>query len=198
MSEYYEKPIGRRKIYGVPNEDGSYDIVADCTIYPDAVVRFQVTAKAAASYFTDDPRPAIQDIFPDLPGDLRELLITGVTPAEWDIKCKGQAPPRTIAEFRSIYEPRGYRFPDAVPLPVIHASHEMPVTIYYCKANVKTGKTVRICTGKTTIDCYGARLSGGNFQAEMIHGNSTGKAKRSGARCTLIVRSGSVHPIYEL
>jgi hypothetical protein len=73
-----------------------------------------------------------------------------------------------------------------------------PVTIYYCKANLKTGLTVRIIQGRTQHDCAGismhSTLDSGPFDAEMIHGNSQGKPKRSGARCTLIVRRGIIKP----
>ena len=74
-----------------------------------------------------------------------------------------------------------------------------PVTVYYCKANLKTGKTVRIVQGRNVCDCTGVRfssvLAGGPFAAEMIHGNSTGKAKASGARCVLTVTSGIITPV---
>lgn len=71
-----------------------------------------------------------------------------------------------------------------------------PVTVYYCKANVKTGLTVRIIQGKLEHDCSGitmhSTLASGPFDAEMIHGNAAGRPKRSGARCTLIVRRGII------
>lgn len=79
------------------------------------------------------------------------------------------------------------------------ATRDYPVTIYYCKANLKTGNTVRIIQGRNVCDCPGVQfhstLSTGPFDAEMIHGNSTGKAKASGARCTLVVKQGIVTPI---
>lgn len=79
------------------------------------------------------------------------------------------------------------------------ATPDYPVTVYYCKANLRTGKTVRIMQGRNVNDCSGvifsSTLEGGPFSAEMIHGNSSGKAKASGARCVLIVSSGIVTPI---
>lgn len=77
--------------------------------------------------------------------------------------------------------------------PII-ATPDSPVTIYYCKANLKTGLTVRIVQGSRSWDTSGVTLSGDCFFAEMIHGNSTGKAKKSGARCTLIITSGMITP----
>lgn len=72
-----------------------------------------------------------------------------------------------------------------------------PVTIYYCKANLKTGNTVRIVQGRNVADTTGVTLtpSGIGFHAEMIHGNSKGKAKASGARCVLLVTSGIITPV---
>jgi hypothetical protein len=71
-----------------------------------------------------------------------------------------------------------------------------PVTVYYCKANLKTGDTVRIVQAREVRDCPGVLLTSpfpsGKFQAKMIHGNSTGKAKASGARCVLVVTSGVI------
>ena len=79
----------------------------------------------------------------------------------------------------------------------ILATPDKPVTVYYCKANVKTGLTVRILHGKARLDCRGVELSGPapGFSAEMIHGNSTGPAKSSGARCVLKVTFGIVTPL---
>ena len=76
-----------------------------------------------------------------------------------------------------------------------------PVTVYYCKANLKTGNTVRVVQGRNVCDCTGVRfsssLASGPFDAEMIHGNSTGKAKASGARCVMIVKRGHISPVPE-
>lgn len=79
------------------------------------------------------------------------------------------------------------------------ATADLPVTVYYCKSNLKTGKTVRIVQGHNVNDCAGVTFSSslatGPFDAEMMHGNSTGRAKKSGARCVLLVRSGIVTPV---
>lgn len=81
---------------------------------------------------------------------------------------------------------------------IFTATPAEPVTIYYCKANIKTGTTVRIVQGRHVHDSTGVHLTapaGTPFHAEMIHGNSKGKAKSSGARCTLIVTSGIITPV---
>ncbi len=74
------------------------------------------------------------------------------------------------------------------------ATTEHPVTVYYCKANLRTGLTVRILHRGRQIDTAGIRMSG-PVEAEMIHGNSSGKPKRSGARCVLQVRRGTVETV---
>lgn len=88
---------------------------------------------------------------------------------------------------------------NAIDRSIFHASKAEPVTIYYCKANLRTGNTVRIVQGRNVCDTSGVRFSSslatGPFEAEMIHGNSTGKAKASGARCVLTVTRGTVTPI---
>lgn len=78
----------------------------------------------------------------------------------------------------------------------IIATRKHPVTVYYCKANVKTGLTVRVMSRVSgSVDCRGVTLAsrdGEAFTATMVHGNSTGPAKASGARCVLQVTSGIV------
>ena len=73
------------------------------------------------------------------------------------------------------------------------ATTAAPVTIYYCKAGVATGQTVRVSQTGPAIVCSGVRLAGAF--GEMIHGNSAGKAKASGARCVLTLTGGSVEII---
>jgi hypothetical protein len=79
-----------------------------------------------------------------------------------------------------------------------YATAAEPVTVYYCKANLKTGLTVRIVQGRNICDCAGVRFYSedfAHFKAEMIHGNSTGKPKASGARCVLTVTEGIITPV---
>lgn len=73
---------------------------------------------------------------------------------------------------------------------ILRATPAAPITIYYCKANVKTGLTVRLMQGKQIWDCCGVLLQAAH--ASMIHGNSTGKPKASGAHCVLEVTTGIV------
>lgn len=74
------------------------------------------------------------------------------------------------------------------------ATPQAPVTIYYCKANLKTGNTVRILQQGRQVDTTGVRIHGTFVDARMDHGNSTGKPRKSGARCVLILSRGIVTP----
>ena len=65
-----------------------------------------------------------------------------------------------------------------------------PITIYYCKAGLKTGLTVRVEHGGRRYACRGVRLDGAG--GAMEHGNATGKARGSGARCVLLITTGAV------
>ena len=79
--------------------------------------------------------------------------------------------------------------------PTFHATRDNPVTVHYCKANLKSGNTVRVTQGDRQLDTPGVTFSGVRFDADMTHGNSTGPARRSGARCVLVVRRGVVRPL---
>ncbi len=70
------------------------------------------------------------------------------------------------------------------------ATDKAPVSIYYCKAGLKTGQTVRVAQGSAKVTCRGVALDG--VSGTMIHGNSTGPAKASGARCVLRLTSGLI------
>lgn len=78
---------------------------------------------------------------------------------------------------------------------ILRATPAAPITIYYCKANVKTGLTVRLMQGKQSWDCRGVLLQAAH--ASMIHGNSTGKPKASGARCVLEITQGIVGLVHQ-
>lgn len=70
------------------------------------------------------------------------------------------------------------------------ATNEAPVTVYYCKAGIQTGTTVRVAQGKEVWHTAGVHIT--NATASMVHDNSKGKAKASGARCVLVLTSGEI------
>lgn len=82
-----------------------------------------------------------------------------------------------------------------IPPPILRATLAHPVTIYYCKAGIQTGTTVRVLHRGQVHACSGVLLHGA--AASMTHDNSTGKPKASGARCVLTVTTGLIglsHP----
>ena len=105
----YEKRLPHRKIYGIPKDDGTYQIISDCNFLPDAVIRMNVDAASAISYFEDTGRKPVQEIFPDLLKEQREILITGMSPAEWDAMFNPPLP-ATEQEFKEKYAAFGYCF----------------------------------------------------------------------------------------
>jgi hypothetical protein len=95
-------------------------------------------------------------------------------------------------EILSVIGQSGFQTPPA-PTGALAATPSDPVTIYYCKAGIATGQTVRVSQGKSVTACSGVRLEAAT--GIMLHGNSTGKAKASGARCVLELVSGSITTI---
>lgn len=72
----------------------------------------------------------------------------------------------------------------------IQATQAAPVTIYYCKAGIATGRTVRVMQGKQVWETSGVTIAWA--AGSMFHDNSKGKPKASGARCVLILTGGSI------
>ncbi|MGB8166166.1 MAG: hypothetical protein WCF18_01660 [Chthoniobacteraceae bacterium] len=90
------------------------------------------------------------------------------------------------------------------PPPIWRPTPEAPVHIYYCKANRKTGLTVRVLArekvslgGKVQMGSY--NLKGVRMRyatAEMIDDADVPKtATRSGVRCVLKVTAGVIEAI---
>jgi hypothetical protein len=72
----------------------------------------------------------------------------------------------------------------------ITATPTSPVLVYYCKAGIQTGKTIRVLQAGAVHETAAVEIS--DAWATMQHDNSSGKAKRSGARCVLILNRGTV------
>jgi hypothetical protein len=68
-----------------------------------------------------------------------------------------------------------------------------PATVYYCKANVKTGTTVILLHQGQREALRGVNFYG--VTGEMVHDNSTGVPKKSGARCVFQVTQGTIERI---
>ncbi len=72
----------------------------------------------------------------------------------------------------------------------IHVEPDAPATVYYCKANIKTGTTVILLHKGERRALRGVRFHG--VHGEMLDGNSTGAPKKSGARCVFQVTEGPI------
>lgn len=107
----YGARLGNRTIYGIMQPDGQCLILADCNLYPDACIKFTVPGEAAATYFEvpRQERPPMHHLFPGLRPEHREILISGVSPAEFD-QLGGRPMPATEDEFQIKYGPLGYTF----------------------------------------------------------------------------------------
>jgi hypothetical protein len=107
----FEHHLGSRKIYGTIVGDVC-TIRADCRVadsrFGESLIRFTVPAVPALVYFEGRRTVPIQELFPDLPAPLRELFITGTSPAEYDAML-GQCPKAKAAFIRK-YTPLGYVF----------------------------------------------------------------------------------------
>ena len=73
----------------------------------------------------------------------------------------------------------------------VEATEANPATVYYCKAGIQTGETIRVLHNGKVFNTAGVTLT--NTNASMQHDNSTGKPKASGARCVLKITRGQVH-----
>lgn len=72
----------------------------------------------------------------------------------------------------------------------LQARADCPVSIYYCKAGIKTGMTTRVLHNTRRYECRGVQLVG--TDGAMEHNNTTGVAKASGARCMLVLTRGTI------
>jgi hypothetical protein len=70
------------------------------------------------------------------------------------------------------------------------ASLGAPISVYYCKAGIQTGETIRVLVGSTVYQTAAVDLL--DVRATMEHNNSAGRAKKSGARCVLILTAGTI------
>jgi hypothetical protein len=77
--------VGGKHVYGIPQADGRYKFVCDCDVYPTHLVEVYVTEAQALELDGMRPRSrCIQEILPDVPKELREIFLSGMTPAEFD------------------------------------------------------------------------------------------------------------------
>ncbi len=99
------KDFGGKTVYFIQKEDGSW--VASCACRAtNADVEVPITSGQADELLSrpDVGGRRIQDILPDLPHQLREIFVTGTTPAEWDYMMRGRLrPKRAYLRFGYVY-----------------------------------------------------------------------------------------------
>ena len=72
--------LGRKKGYVITNRVGMLEVLVDCDV-TNALVRIPMTADQFTAW--QNKTDLTQNIFPELDKDVREILISGTTPAEW-------------------------------------------------------------------------------------------------------------------
>lgn len=86
-----ETRIGQKKIYGIEEPPGTVTVLVDCDVYE--LAKFKVTKQQAEELFAQPRQKKIQDIVPELHPALREVFVTGMSPAEWDQCMCGEVKP---------------------------------------------------------------------------------------------------------
>lgn len=87
----FETRVGGKAIYGIEELPGTVTVRSDCKFYDK--VQFKVTTHQAEELFVNHRTKVIQQIVPDLHPALRELFVTGMSPAEWDDCLMGEVKP---------------------------------------------------------------------------------------------------------
>lgn len=96
---------GLKKAVVVHRGNGRVEVLVDCDATDDAYVKIEMTGEQFARYVKRNE--LVQSIFPDLPKEVRETLISGTTPAEWRSMFEEGKPDYTAAELRAF----GYVLP---------------------------------------------------------------------------------------
>ena len=98
--------IADKTVWFIQGDDESWFASCTCTVL-NAAVEIPLTADQAKELMSGircGPKRLIQDILPETHPKLRELFITGLTPAEWDQAIFGR--PRRKETYRKL----GYKF----------------------------------------------------------------------------------------
>lgn len=90
---------GKKSGYARTTDDGNNVVIAfDCEVYPDAIIEVTVTKAQYAALLdrshghrTGGPMKLIHEIVPKMDPALREIFVSGLTPAEWDMAMTGKA-----------------------------------------------------------------------------------------------------------
>lgn len=74
-----------KKIYWLQVDATTVRALCDCDVYPDTCIEVEMTLAQALELTSDrHTRRNIAEILPNASKEVREIFITGTTPAEWD------------------------------------------------------------------------------------------------------------------
>ena len=79
----YELRRGQKIIRGTQEAPDVVCFTTGCAVYPECVVEVRMTL-AQAEELTGERRRNIPSLLPEVPAPLREIFLSGTTPAEWD------------------------------------------------------------------------------------------------------------------
>ncbi len=74
------------------------------------------------------------------------------------------------------------------------ATKEVPIYLFYCKANIEDGKTVVVMQNNIKTFCQKVLFI--NITGAFCHQNAAAAAKKSGARNILEIVKGTIERIY--
>ena len=89
--------------------DGSVRVICFCKHFKCAI-QLRITIDQAVMLLSKD-RPNIQDILPDVPREIREIFVSGLSPAELDMTFFGET--KSFEHYRKL----GYMFETSCSLP---------------------------------------------------------------------------------
>ena len=95
---------GKRELLLIERDDGSFSASCVCDVF-NATIDVSITREQALELL-GSTRRLIQDVFPNLDPRVREMFVTGLTPAELDMTFFGEA------KAREAYAGLGYDFSD--------------------------------------------------------------------------------------
>ena len=98
----FSKSFRRKRILFVSKPGGEWIAACVCEAL-NTVVIVPLHKEQAADLLLGRKRP-IDEVLPNVPRELREIFITGTTPAEFDVMMKGEPKPKEA------YESLGYDF----------------------------------------------------------------------------------------
>lgn len=163
MPSASELRIGRKTAVVVFQPNNRVEILVDCDALPRAFIKISMSSSQYTAYI--ERQTLLQDIVPELSPEVRETLITGMTPAEWRVAF--DLPKHTQAELLAL----GYNLSDidtpslatASPTPVhralAHPGCVVMIDSGYAVGSTRDGKLFTQAIGRRARATVKARLA---------------------------------------